>query len=71
MKEFVEPVVLRLATLELVGSQWRKYEKRLYIQIYPRDDQNNTFYISAVNIKKIAVDAYSYVLPPSIKRTRL
>ena len=72
MKEFAEPVVLRLATLELVRSQWRKYENALLYpgEYIPGDDQNNTsFDISAVNIEENSGRVpIHYVLPPSIKR---
>lgn len=72
LREFSEPIVLRFATLELVRSQWRKYENDLLSpgEYIPGDDQNNTtFEISAVNIEENgARTPIPYVLPPGIER---
>jgi len=72
LREFSEPIVLRFATLELVRSQWRKYENELLSpgEYIPGDDQNNTsFEISAVNIEENgARSPIPYVLPPGIER---
>lgn len=72
LREFSEPIVLRFATLELVRSQWRKYENDLLSpgEYIPGDDQNNTsFEISAVNIEENGTRTpIPYVLPPGIER---
>ena len=73
--EFRQPVVMRLAKFQLVGSQWRKYNDNLYQRgLYeipePYDAQFN---VSVVNIEENgstadATDRIPYVLPPGIKR---
>ncbi|MFO8086971.1 MAG: cell surface protein SprA [Bacteroidales bacterium] len=72
MKNFDEPVVLRFATLELVRSEWRKYNySLLYPGDYiPNDQQSNTsFTVSAVNIEENGQrQPIPYVLPPEIER---
>lgn len=66
-----KPVVCRFARLELIRSEWRKYNSSL---LYPgdyqtNDDEKTSFNVSAVNIEengsKIPVN---YVLPPGIDR---
>lgn len=72
MRNFDEPVVLRFATLELVRSEWRKYNySLLYPGDYvPNDQQSNTsFTVSAVNIEENGQrQPIPYVLPPDIDR---
>lgn len=69
---FKEPVVCRMASLELVRSEWRKYPYQLLApgEYIPNDINNLTsFDISTVSIeengKKVPVP---YVLPPDIER---
>ena len=71
-KGFQEPVVCRMASLELVRSEWRKYPYQLLApgEYIPNDINNLTsFDVSTVSIeengKKIPVP---YVLPPDIDR---
>ncbi|MCF8217691.1 MAG: cell surface protein SprA [Bacteroidales bacterium] len=72
MRNFNERVVLRLATLELVRSDWRKYDySLLYPGDYvPNDQQSQTsFTVSAVNIEENGQrKPIPYVLPPEIER---
>ena len=68
-----QPVVLRLAKFQLVGSQWRKYDGNLYqrgIYEIPEPYYAN-FNVSVVNIEEngsAAGGKIPYVLPPGIKR---
>jgi len=71
-KGFTDSIICRLATLELVRSEWRKYIYSLLApgEYIPTDDGNlTTFEISAVNIeengKRIPIP---YVIPPGIER---
>lgn len=72
MRNFDEEVVLRFATMELVRSEWRKYNySLLYPGDYiPNDQQSNTsFTVSAVNIEENGQRTpIPYVLPPDIDR---
>ncbi len=72
MRGFNEDVVLRFATLELVRSEWRKYNySMLYPGDYiPNDQQSQTsFTVSAVNIEENGQRTpIPYVLPPEIER---
>lgn len=72
MRGFNEPAILRFATLDLVRSDWRKYD---YSLLYPGDyipsDENTSFNISAVNIEENGQRTpIPYVLPPDIKREK-
>ena len=67
---FEKPVVLRLAKFQMVGSQWRSYDKSL-------DDANtepvvkNPFTVSVVNIEENSqpeAGNIPYVLPPGVER---
>ncbi|MCX6271253.1 MAG: cell surface protein SprA [Bacteroidetes bacterium] len=71
-KGFQKPVVCRLATFELVRSEWRKYRYQILApgEYIPNDENSLTsFDISTVSIeengKKIPVP---YVVPPDIER---
>lgn len=70
---FEQPVVLRMAKFQLVGSQWRRYTESLRSE----DDvanpvaNDNPFTISVVNIEENGQGgegATPYVLPPGIER---
>ncbi len=71
-KGFKKPIVCRLATFELVRSEWRKYRYQLLApgEYIPHDDNDITsFDISTVSIeengKKVPIP---YILPPDIER---
>lgn len=67
MTGFEEPIVVRLANLDLVAGEWRNYTQPLYTDEKP--NVSGTIVPSAVNIEenndKIPVN---YVLPPGITR---
>lgn len=72
LRGFSEDIVLRFATLDLVRSQWRRYEHSLleHGEYLPDDEHNQTiFEISAVNIEENGNRTpIPYVLPPDIER---
>lgn len=72
LKGFTEPVICRMATFDLVRSEWRKFNKSLLStgEYVPGDDQSQTsFNISAVNVEENASRTpIPYVLPPGINR---
>jgi cell surface protein SprA len=70
-----QPVVLRMAKFQMVGSQWRRYTEDLFNkglnEYTERYDPN--FTISVVNIEENSTndgDGSPYVLPPGIVRDR-
>jgi len=71
-KGFIQPVVCRFATFELVRGEWRKYDQSLLAngEYIPNDEQNETqFDISAVSIEENGSrKPIPYVLPPDIER---
>jgi len=71
LREWSDDVVLRFATLELVRSEWRKYNSSLFedgIYITTPTDQTE-FSISAVNIEENSSrEPIPYVIPPGIER---
>jgi len=72
LKGFSEPVICRFATLELVRSEWRKFNGDLTSQgIYiPNDSCITDFEISTVNIEENGRRSpVPYVLPPGIDRS--
>lgn len=67
---FQEPIITRMARLELVRAEWRRFEYSLKEPgLYLGNDLNTNFQVSTVNIeengKKTPVN---YVLPPQIRR---
>jgi len=72
MKGFEQQTVLRFATLELVRSDWRKYEYSLLSpgEYVPNDIQSGTvFETAAINIEENGSRTpIPYVLPPGIER---
>lgn len=75
LREFQQPVVLRLANFRMVGAQWRKYTENLReggIIADPEPGTENVA-ISVVNIEENsrATDLKSpYVVPPGVIRDR-
>ncbi|MFN4122383.1 MAG: cell surface protein SprA [Flavobacteriales bacterium] len=65
-----DPVVMRMARLELVRAEWRRFEFDLTNPgLYIGNDLNTTFQVSTVNIEENGVkDPVNYVLPPEINR---
>jgi len=72
LRDFSDTVTLRFATLDLVRSQWRRYEYSLLSpgEYIPDEEHNQTtFEISAVNIEENGNRSpIPYVLPPGIER---
>jgi cell surface protein SprA len=72
LRGFSSDVTLRFATLDLVRSQWRRYEYSLleFGEYLPDEEHNlTTFEISAVNIEENGNRSpIPYVLPPDIER---
>jgi cell surface protein SprA len=72
---FEEPVVLRMAKMQLVGSQWRKYEESLYQKGFDRvpEPYDPNFRVGVVNIEENSQGGPNktpYVLPPGFIRDR-
>ncbi len=70
MKGFKEPVILRFASLDLVRSDWRKYDNTLLEsgETVPGGSQT-TFEVSTVNVEENGQRTpIRYVLPPGIER---
>jgi cell surface protein SprA len=65
-----EEVVARMARLELVRAEWRRYTYSLKDPgLYIGDDLNTQFLVSTVNIEENgAKTPVNYVLPPKIRR---
>lgn len=70
---FSQPVVLRMANFQLIGSQWRRFTQSLYKKglSEPPESANTNFNVSVVNIEENGQGAEGttpYVLPPGIER---
>ncbi|WP_321438315.1 cell surface protein SprA [uncultured Bacteroides sp.] len=69
LTNFVDPVVLRFATLDLVRGEWRNYEQALYNSQQPVPTVSGSLDVSAVNIEENSDKTpVNYVLPPGITR---
>ncbi|MFZ0282979.1 MAG: cell surface protein SprA [Bacteroidales bacterium] len=72
MKDFKEPVVMRLAELNLVRAEWRKYNITFMEggeRITVPEPTDGSFGISSVSIEENAgKDPVNYVLPPGFDR---
>ncbi len=67
LNEFSDSIILRFAKLELVRSEWRKYELSLmegHEAVATPEHSNGILEISSVNIEENA----NYVLPPGVDR---
>jgi cell surface protein SprA len=74
MKGFSQPIVVRFGKLELVRSEWRKYQFSLNAPgenlVDDKSDQT-LFNITAVNLEEHSSRVpVNYVLPPGIERQR-
>ena len=75
LTEFQQPVVLRMAKLQLVGSQWRKYQEALTEPgLYELPETSTSdFNVSVVSIEENSTGSDTksrYVVPPGISRDR-
>ena len=72
MRDFTEPIVCRLATFELVKSDWRTYSLDLMEDgdyLPAMGGEETVFNISSLSIEENGNrDPVPYVLPPGIKR---
>ncbi len=70
LHNFSDTVVLRFASLSLIRSEWRKYEKPLTIAEENATVQSYTkFEVSAVNIEENGNrEPVNYILPPGVDR---
>ena len=72
MRDFEEPIVCRLATFELVRSDWRTYNMSLRENgdyLPTQDDGGCSFYVGTVSYEENASRTpIPYVLPPGIVR---
>ena len=72
LRDFEEPITLRLASLELVRGEWRQYTFDLKTdgEYIPNDNNSNTtFDVSVVNIEENGKRTpVPYVLPPGIEQ---
>lgn len=75
MTGFEEEVTLRMARLDLIRNQWRRYTRSLVQPglVIPPDDPNNTsFDVFAVNIEENGSRApFNYTLPPGVVREQV
>ncbi|GAB3655018.1 cell surface protein SprA [Echinicola sediminis] len=75
LTDFEQPVVLRMAKFQMVGSQWRTFQESLYergLFEVPEPDLSNLT-VGVVNIEENSqgdTDQSPYVLPPGIIRDR-
>ncbi|WP_251622719.1 cell surface protein SprA [Odoribacter lunatus] len=69
-KGFQDSVILRMASLDLVRDNWRKYEDIVdKDEMGVTEDPNTVFDISVVNLEENATKTpVNYVMPPGIKR---
>ncbi len=75
MAGWEQPVVLRLAKFQLVGSQWRKFQEALNETGFNEIPETTTsdFNVSVVNIEENSVgdaETSPYVIPPGLNRDR-
>lgn len=67
LTNFEQPIVLRMATLDLIRAEWRTYEQALYNGEAP--STGSTLNVSSVNIEENGDrEPVNYVLPPGISR---
>ena len=74
MTNFKKPTVLRMARLEFIRGEWRRYTNRLDYDFDKPIDPNSptTYALSAVNIEENSKKTpIPYVTPPGIEREKL
>jgi len=70
-KNVDKPIICRMAKLELVRDEWRRYNYSLLSpgEYIPNDDINTSFNLAAVSIEENGSRSpVNYVLPPGIQR---
>jgi cell surface protein SprA len=72
LKDFNEPIVMRLAKLDLVRAEWRKYNISFMEggeRVSVPEQEDGTFEISSVSIEENSgKEPVNYVLPPGFSR---
>nr|MBP7463598.1 cell surface protein SprA [Bacteroidales bacterium] len=71
MKGFSDPTIIRMATLDLVRGEWRKYNGSFMQpgEYNPVELGETPFYVTAVNIEENGNKTpVNYILPPDINR---
>ena len=70
LRDFKEPVILRFASLDLVRSDWRKYDNTLLESgEHVPGGSKTTFDVSVVSVEENSTrQPINYVLPPDIER---
>lgn len=75
MTGFDDDVTLRMARLDLIRNQWRRYIRDLTLPglvIPPEDPSNTLFDVFAVNIEENGSKIpFNYVLPPGVAREQV
>lgn len=75
LTDFQQPVVLRMGSFRLVGSQWRIFQESLFERGFAEipEPDNSNFTVGVVNIEENGQGGENqspYVLPPGIFRDR-
>lgn len=69
LKGWEDPVVLRFGSLDLVRSDWRKYDGDLYAEGSPGALADATFNVGAVNLEEDSKKSpIPYMMPPNTQR---
>ena len=69
MTRFSAPVVVRLASMELIRGTWRTYDQPIYSANNPSPKVSGTMVVGSVNIEENGDRApVNYVMPPGITR---
>src|SRR5690606_2775454 len=75
LTDFQQPVVLRMAKFQFVGSQWRTFQESLFQRGFAEvpEPDNSNLTVGVVNIEENGQGSETqspYVLPPGIERDR-
>lgn len=75
LTDFEQPVVLRMAKFQMVGSQWRTFQESLFERGFAEipEPDNSNLTVGVVNIEENGQGTETqspYVLPPGIERDR-
>ncbi|HLT33258.1 MAG TPA: cell surface protein SprA [Aquaticitalea sp.] len=68
LKEFTQPTVLRFATLDLVRSDWRKYNLTLDPDDSNTEDDGTEFSVGVIGLQE---NENNYALPPGVELEQL
>jgi len=67
MTDFQKPIIMRLANMELVRSEWRRYGLEIEPDVY--DELNGDIDVEAVNYEENSDrQPVNYILPPEVTR---